>query len=123
MTLEHPQISVIIPAYNVRPWIEQAIASLLAQTFQDFEIIVVDDGSTDGTRQWLQTAAQHTPRLRVFFNPHNLKIARTLNVALSHARGTYIARMDADDVPSQSACKSSWHGCMRIRIARWWGRR
>ncbi len=86
------------PAYNVRPWIEQAIASLLAQTFQDFEIIVVDDGSTDGTRQWLQTAAQHTPRLRVFFNPHNLKIARTLNVALSHARGTYIARMDADDV-------------------------
>lgn len=91
-----PRVSVIIAAYNAGPYIGEALASTLAQTFADFEIILVDDGSTDDTLA--RAGGFDDPRLRVHRNPANLGIAGASNTALALAGGEYVAIMDADDV-------------------------
>lgn|GEM_PF-668881 len=90
------RVSVVIPAYNAAPWIEESVRSMLGQSYRDLEVIVVDDGSTDNTREVL--ARIEDPRLRTEANPQNLGLIGTLNRALPLARGEIIARMDADDV-------------------------
>ena len=90
-----PSISVLMPAYNAQAFIRQSVQSVLAQTFEDFELIVVNDGSTDDTAAIL--AAFDDPRLRIIDNPRNLGIVGTLNHGHQIARGRYIARQDADD--------------------------
>lgn len=91
-----PQISVLMPAYNAEQYIAQSIQSVLAQTDEDFELIVIDDASTDSTRA---VVLQYRDlRLRLVDNPRNLGIVETLNRALAIARGRYIARVDADDL-------------------------
>ncbi len=98
-----PQISVLLPAYNAEHYIAQSIQSVLAQTDEDFELIVVNDASTDSTRA---VVLQHDdPRIRLVDNPRNLGIVETLNRALATARGRYVARIDADDlcVPTRFA--------------------
>ncbi len=96
-------ISVLMPAYNAERYILSSILSVLAQTFEDFELLVVDDCSTDGTADIL--ASIRDPRLRVLRNHANLGIVGTLNHAMAEARGHYIARIDADDycVPTRFA--------------------
>lgn len=91
-----PYISVILPVYNAEKYIAQSIQSILNQTFEDFELIVVDDGSTDQSLSIIQTF--HDPRLLVLRHDRNLGYPFAMNTGLSHARGKYIARMDADDV-------------------------
>lgn len=91
-----PKVSVLMPAYNAEPYIAEAIGSILDQTFTDFELIIVDDGSTDSTPGIV--AAFSDPRIRCERNEKNLGIVGALNRALALARGAYIARMDADDV-------------------------
>ncbi len=90
-----PTISVLMPAYNAQAFIRQSVQTVLSQTFEDFELIVVDDGSTDDTAAIL--AAIDDPRLRVISNPRNLGIVGTLNHAMQVSRSRYIARQDADD--------------------------
>lgn len=91
-----PTISVILPVRNAVTTIARAVASVQAQTHGDWELIAVDDGSTDGTREWLRRAAESDPRIRVVEQPaHGLVSA--LNAGLAVARGRFIARMDADD--------------------------
>lgn len=89
------RVSVLLPVYNGEPYVLQSIQSVLAQTFEDFELLVVDDCSTDGTPAILASIADR--RLRVLRNPVNLGIVGTLNRAMGEARGRYIARADADD--------------------------
>lgn len=90
-----PKVSVILPAYNVQAYIDQSIPSVLAQTFQDFELIVVDDGSTDETRA---RARQHNdPRVRVVHQA-NRGLAGARNQGIRQAKGEYIAFLDADDL-------------------------
>lgn len=93
-----PQVSVILPVYNVAPHIEATINSLLTQTLRDFELLVFDDCSTDDTAAVVERLAATDARLRFFRNPHNLGRAGTDNVALAHATGEYIAKMDGDDI-------------------------
>jgi len=90
-----PRVSVLLPTYNRARFLEEAIDSVLRQTLEDLELIVVDDGSSDETPALL--AAIEDPRLRCTRQPHS-GISATLNRALSAARGEYIARLDSDDL-------------------------
>jgi hypothetical protein len=91
-----PVVTVIIAAYNERPYILDSVASVLAQTLPDLELIVVDDASTDGTGALLHNVSD--PRLRLHTNPRNLGLTPSLNVALALARAPYVARLDAHDL-------------------------
>ncbi len=96
--MSEPVVSVVFRAYNCEKYIGQAIDSILAQTFQDFEIVVVDDGSTDGTQAILRNYAQRDPRIRVIRNEQNQGPVKTMNIAVRNARGEFIAVHDADDM-------------------------
>jgi len=89
-------VSIIVSTYNGERFLKPALDSLLAQSFKDFELIVVDDGSTDGTTDILNS--YEDPRLVVVRHRSNLGIAVSQNDALSLAKGTYIALQDHDDV-------------------------
>jgi glycosyltransferase involved in cell wall biosynthesis len=91
-----PLVSVVLAARDARATIGQAVASVLGQAFRDFELVVVDDGSVDGTGELL--AGIDDPRLRVVRNEEALGLAGALNVGIGESRGRYIARLDADDV-------------------------
>lgn len=97
MVSKQPLVSVIIPAYNVERYIKVAVDSILGQTYKNLEIIVVDDGSTDGTYKILQELREKDNRLVVVRNEKNLRIVGTLNRAVDMSHGKYIARMDGDD--------------------------
>jgi glycosyltransferase involved in cell wall biosynthesis len=90
-----PRVSVLLPCYNAATYLAAALHSLLAQTFADFELIVIDDGSTDDTPAII--ASFTDPRLRCYHHA-NRGLAATLNRGLELVGGDYIARMDADDV-------------------------
>ncbi|MDK2658127.1 glycosyltransferase family 2 protein [Cupriavidus consociatus] len=91
-----PTISILLPAWNAEQTLALALRSLLAQTFRDFEVLVLDDGSADGTVAVAKGIAD--PRVRVIEDGRRLGLARRLNLGIDMARGRYIARMDADDV-------------------------
>lgn len=89
-------ISVLLPCYNAADTLHEALDSLTCQTIGDMEIVAVDDGSTDGTRQILQARAAQEPRLRLLTQPHAGIIA-ALNAGLACCTAPLVARMDADD--------------------------
>lgn len=93
-----PTVSIMMPAYNAERFVEQTLASIEAQTFADWELVAVDDGSTDGTRALLDKAAQADPRIRVFSNGANLGEGPTRNLALQNTRGAWLYSIDADDL-------------------------
>lgn len=92
-----PPISVVLPVYNAARYLRAALESLRTQTFADFEIIAVDDGSTDRSAEILLDGAQADRRLR-FLRRTNTGIVGALNAGLEEARGEFVARMDADDI-------------------------
>ncbi len=92
----NPQVTVLMPVRNGAAHLQQAIDSILAQTFVDFELLIIDDGSTDATPEFLR--AQRDPRVRALTNPQNLGLVPTLNRGLELARGEWIARQDHDDL-------------------------
>lgn len=94
--MKSPKISVLMPVYNAGKYLREAIDSILNQTFKDFEFIVVNDASTDSSKEIIMS--YHDQRIRYFENTHNLGVSRSLNKGLKHAKATYIARMDADDI-------------------------
>lgn len=91
-----PLISVIMPVYNGERFLKQAIDSILAQTFPNFELIIINDGSTDSTESII--LAYKDRRIRYVKNERNLRLIKTLNKGLKLATGKYISRMDADDI-------------------------
>ncbi len=92
-----PPISVCLPVYNAERYIAEAVESILGQTFGDFEFLIIDDGSTDGSRRILERYAAGDPRIRLVSRP-NGGLVSALNELLGMARGEFIARMDADDI-------------------------
>jgi glycosyltransferase involved in cell wall biosynthesis len=96
----HPTLSVLMPVYNGRDYIRPAIDSVLNQTFRDFELIIVNDGSTDDTLAIVQSYID--PRI-VIINQKNMGVARSLNNGLAAARGEYVKRHDADDTSTPEA--------------------
>lgn len=91
-----PAVSVLLPVRNAVATIARAVESIRRQTLPGWELVAVDDGSTDGTCEWLRAAAHAEPRLRVVEQPASGLVA-ALNAGLAVARGGFIARMDADD--------------------------
>jgi len=91
-----PQATVLMTVYNGLPFLPHAIESVLNQTFTDFEFLIIDDASTDGSLSCIRSYGD--TRIRLIRNEHNLGQAVSLNKGLRSARGTYIVRLDQDDV-------------------------
>jgi glycosyltransferase involved in cell wall biosynthesis len=95
---DSPKISIVMPAYNAELFIAESIESALNQTLTDFELIIVDDGSTDRTAEIANEYATRDPRIRVYKMGENVGIARATNTAVSYALAGLIGRLDADDI-------------------------
>jgi glycosyltransferase involved in cell wall biosynthesis len=93
-----PAVSVVMPVHNARPYLEYSVGSVLDQTFPDLELVILENGSSDGSGELLRTLAEHDSRIRLFREPGTLGRAGSSNLVVSHARADVIARMDADDV-------------------------
>ncbi len=102
------KISVVIPAYNAAKYLPDAIESILNQTFQNFEIIVIDDCSTDKTWAVIQELASNDPRIRAYQNDQNLGIAGNRNKGVSLVAGKYLAWQDADDISLPSRLETQF---------------
>ncbi len=94
--MDKPLISVILPVYNGEKYLKLAIDSILHQTLSNFELIIINDGSTDESEKIIHTFKD--PRIRYFCNEVNIGFSSTLNKGIEVSRGEYIARMDADDI-------------------------
>lgn len=107
MSAPPPVVSVLLPVRNGLPYLPAAVESVLQQTFTNLEVLIIDDGSTDGTAAWLRTLTD--PRVRRL-TPSTPGLASALNTGLAEARGRYIARQDADDwsAPDRLARQVAW---------------
>jgi len=95
--MKTPLVSIIIPAYNGAKWIKKAILSVLAQSYADFEFIIINDGSSDNTEEIITAFTKYDKRIRYIKNEHNLGVQKTRNIALDISLGEYIAEIDQDD--------------------------
>ncbi|MGZ4862113.1 MAG: glycosyltransferase [Halobacteriota archaeon] len=93
-----PTVSVFMKSYNHAPFIGEAIDSVIHQDFDDLELIIVDDASTDGSRQIIEHFQSLDDRIQTIFHEHNRGISKTVNDGIDAARGTFIAQIDSDDV-------------------------
>ena len=112
MSASRPEITVAMPAYNAASHLREAMGSILAQTFEDFELLVVDDGSTDDT--YALACSTNDKRVRVERLPANKGRATARNMALGRARGRYLAWMDADDISLPRRLELQ-HACLEAR--------
>ncbi len=95
--MHNPLISIILPAYNAQNFIAATIESVLGQSYLNWELIVVDDGSTDQTQLIIESYKQKDERIVVVSNKQNSGVAHTRNTGLRYAKGEYIAFIDSDD--------------------------
>jgi len=96
MAMAGPRVTVLMPVYNGERYLREAIESILGQTFSGFELLIINDGSTDRSVEIVNSYTD--PRIRLVNNDENLGIVATLNKGLKLAEGKYLARMDCDDV-------------------------
>lgn len=97
---KQPEISVIVPVYNVAPYLAACLDSILAQTFRDFELILVEDGSTDGSREIAEEYEAKDARVRLVEHRWNHGTSAARNLAMELSRGKYVAFVDSDDILS-----------------------
>ncbi len=100
-----PKVSIVIPAYNREKYVGIAIKSVLDQTYRDLELIIVDDGSTDGTLEIAQQFAREDYRVRVLSDKKNRGAAYALKTGFEAARGEYVGQVDSDDILEARAIK------------------
>jgi glycosyltransferase involved in cell wall biosynthesis len=93
-----PLISVVMPVYNALPFLDDSISSILTQTFRDFEFVIFDDGSTDGTVERLRRWATRDNRIRLHESKTRLGLSGSSNAVVAKSRAPIVARMDADDI-------------------------
>ncbi len=93
-----PKVSILLPVYNAEKYLSDCLKSLLNQTFHDFEIIAINDASTDASLSILYKYSEIDSRIKIYSNKSNLKLAATLNRGIQLSSSPLIARMDADDI-------------------------
>src|SRR6266498_1262940 len=93
-----PLISVVMPVLNALPFLDESIRSILAQSFGDFEFVILDDASNDGSREVLHEWSQRDRRISFYESRHHLGLSGSSNFVVSKARAPVVARMDADDI-------------------------
>lgn len=98
MEQKSPVVTVLMAAYNAAPFLRKSLDSVLCQSFKDFEIVIIDDGSTDETGAILDEYCKADKRIVKLVNEHNMGLIASLNRGIEAARGKYIARFDADDI-------------------------
>lgn len=98
MVTEKPLVSIVMPAYNMERYIESAICSVQSQTYKNWELLVIDDGSTDKTCEIVERLAAGDDRIRLIRNEKNVGVARTRNRGFEMAAGCYVALLDSDDL-------------------------
>jgi glycosyltransferase involved in cell wall biosynthesis len=105
-----PSVSIVTPVYNAARWLPETLATVRAQTFSDWEHILVDDGSSDDSLAIVEEAAAADARVRLLRMPQNSGPSAARNQALDSARGRYIAFLDADDLwlPEKLSCSVNW---------------
>ena len=103
--MNKPDISVVMTAYNEEQYIADAIDSVLNQKFDDFELIIIDDNSTDGTSEIVREYSQRCEKIKLIINKQNQGQSISRNKALNSSRGNYIAVMDADDISAENRLK------------------
>ena len=112
---DEPLVSVIVPTYNRVHYLQEAVDSVLGQTYHNWELIVVDDGSTDATASRLRDLGDR--RLRVVHLEHSGRPARVRNEGLACARGAYVAFLDSDDLWCAANLNDRWRRCATTRSA------
>jgi glycosyltransferase involved in cell wall biosynthesis len=93
-----PLVSVVLPVYNALPYLKESVESILSQTYQNFELLLIDDCSTDGSNELLRKYVLEDTRVKLIVNNENLRIVKSLNKGIHASQGKYIMRMDADDI-------------------------
>ena len=93
-----PSVSVVMPAYNAEKYIEESITSVINQTYTNWELIVIDDGSKDNTAEIVKQFAEKDKRITLYLNEKNMGVAKTRNRGFDMAKGEYIALLDSDDI-------------------------
>ena len=104
-----PSISVIVPVYQAEKFLRDCVESVRRQTFSDWELLLVDDGCTDGSPALCDELAREDDRIRVFHKERNSGVSETRNVGLDHVRGTYIAFLDSDDQYEPQCLETLWN--------------
>ena len=107
-TMDVPSISVVMPVYNALPYLDESIGSILNQTFDDFEFVILDDASTDGSTETLRQWAQKDRRIRLYEGQSNLGAPGSSNYVVMASRAPIVARMDADDISHPERLRKQW---------------
>ena len=94
----NPLVSIITPAYNAAEFLGETLGSIRSQSYENWELVIVDDASTDGTWEMIEGAAMEEPRIRAFRNESNRGVVFTRNRALDEAKGRFVAFLDSDDL-------------------------
>ena len=106
---EKPSVSVVMPVYNTQKYLDQAISSVLKQTFKDFEFIIVDDASTDKSAKIIERYAKKDKRIRFFKMKKNSGAAAARNEGIKHIKGDYVLFVDSDDWLGKTALEKAYN--------------
>jgi glycosyltransferase involved in cell wall biosynthesis len=104
----NPQISVVMPVHNALPFLEQSLRSILEQTLTDFEFVILDDASTDGSTELLRDWSRRDQRIQLHKSKNRLGLAGSSNAVVAKARAPIVARMDADDIAHPDRLQRQW---------------
>jgi glycosyltransferase involved in cell wall biosynthesis len=105
----NPQLSVVMPVHNALPFLDHSIRSILDQTLKDFEFVILDDASTDGSTELLREWSRRDSRISLHESKERLGLAGSSNAVVAKARAAIVARMDADDVAHPDRLRRQWN--------------
>src|SRR5687768_6832099 len=106
--IENPSISVVMPVHNALPFLNQSIASILEQSFGDFEFVILDDASTDGSSELLREWSLRDKRISLHKSIQRLGLSGSSNAVVLKSRAPVVARMDADDIAHPDRLRRQW---------------